>query len=255
MCLVLLAFRAHPDATVILAGNRDEIYARASTPPQKIEGDPVKYAGLDQEKGGTWMGKNENGMMAALTNQRGGRLPDPDLEASRGEIVMNLLQFTDPEMAAQWLGSVTMEKYKPFSVLFGNSRSFYYFSSESKKLPHKLGTGFYALSNSSLDDKTWPKVARAHAFFQQNRKRSGESLLLHLQDFLGDVTPPDESTINEPGEEIHGAMGAVFIQTPGYGTVSSTIITEGGTLGRRYYYAKGEALKEDPGSAFQNQQF
>ena len=56
-------------------------------------------------------------------------------------------------------------------------------------------------------------------------------------------TPPDALPSVDRAEEIHGALGAVFIETSGYGTVSSSIICEGGALGSRYYFAEGEALR------------
>ncbi|HEX7927571.1 MAG TPA: hypothetical protein VF678_08270, partial [bacterium] len=59
---------------------------------------------------------------------------------------------------------------------------------------------------------------------------------------LCDATPPDSLPPKDVAEEIHGAMGAVFIRSTGYGTVSSSIITEGGKLGSRYYFAEAAEM-------------
>ena len=86
-------------------------------------------------------------------------------------------------------------------------------------------------------------MARSHAFFEAHRGLSGEDYLERLQLFFRDATPPDSLPTADRNEEIHGAMGAVMITTPEYGTVSSSIITAGGALGERYYFADGKSLR------------
>ena len=242
MCLILLAYRAHSDVDLLIAGNRDEFYARPSAPPGVFGRDPLIHAGRDLEAGGTWMGRNAFGMTAALTNRRDptGRAP-PDV-LSRGRIVEGLLRQATPESAAEWLAGEALGRYRPFNVLFGSARRFYFFGSGGKSPPSELEPGFYALSNSTLDDRGWPKVERSHRFFDANKHLDGETLLLGLQAFLCDPTPPDSLTAADQEEEIHGALGAVFIQTPDYGTVSASILTMGGKLDRRYYYAEAAAM-------------
>ena len=189
MCLVLLIYRAHPDAELILAGNRDEFYARPAAPPALIATAPRIYAGRDLEAGGTWMGRNEHGLLAALTNRRSPEAP-PDGH-SRGEIVRTLLGHADPEAAARWLAGLAVRRYRPFNVLFGAAGRFYYAASREGARPRELAPGCYALSNSHLDDASWPKVARARRFLERAQRLEGEALLLALQAFLCDPTPPD----------------------------------------------------------------
>jgi uncharacterized protein with NRDE domain len=247
MCLILLAYRAHPAADVILAGNRDEFYARPTAPPARIAGSPRIWAGRDLEAGGTWMGRNEHGLLAALTNRRAGEVPAD--HRSRGEIVRGLLLRRTPEDAAAWLAALDVQRYRPFNVLFGTAGRFYSAASHEGGRPSALEPGYHALSNASLDDASWPKVARAQAFLRRAHALDGEALLLALQAFLCDPTPPDghgAAGASAPGAEVPeplGALGAVFVQTPAYGTVSATILTAGGTLGDRYYYADAAAMR------------
>ncbi|MCZ6472691.1 MAG: NRDE family protein [SAR324 cluster bacterium] len=255
MCLVLLALQAHPDVPLLLAGNRDEYHSRPAAPPAVIQYDPRIYAGRDLEAGGTWMGRNEHGMMAALTNRHVSPRPAPRNVQSRGGIVTGLLQHARLRDARAWLEGLDMATYRPFNVLFGDAGRFYYFTSEERQPPREIAPGFHALSNYSLDDQSWPKVARSLNFLQQSQERDGEALLTGMQLFLGDATQPDDLQSDDPTEEIHGALGAVFIRSPGYGTVSSTILTSGGTLGERYYYAEGKRLGENPAGAFERIDF
>ncbi len=262
MCLLLLAYRAHPEVEILLAGNRDEFYRRPAQAPALVWEHPRIYAGLDREAGGTWMGRNEHGLVAALTNRRQPGFQPPPGVRSRGEIVMGLLRQPTVAAAREWLAGLPHRSYRPYSVLFGSRDGFSYFSPQDagpaaapSAVPalRALQPGFYCLSNSTLDDRSWPKVERAHRFFERHRHLPGEALLARLQEFFRDPTPSDTLPSADIAEEIHGAMGAVFIRTPEYGTVSSSIITLGGKLGARYYYAEAAAMlaaKEGGPAAF-----
>ena len=247
MCLVLLWFSARSDVEVVLAGNRDEFYRRPSAPPAIIARNPTVYAGKDLEAGGTWMGRNEAGLLAAITNRYGSSRAVAAGLRSRGEIVLQLLQHRVAADAAEWAASIPLKEYRAFNLLFGSAEAFYFISSHEGGPPRRLEPGFHALSNSTLNDASWPKVERSHRFAEAHRERSGEALIGGLQAFLTDRTPPDDQTPASREEEIHGALGAVFIQTPDYGTVSSTIVTVGGSLGDRYYFAEGEDMGRAPG--------
>ena len=87
-----------------------------------------------------------------------------------------------------------------------------------------------------------------HRFAASHRDTPGEALIGALQEFLRDRTAPDRIEPAHRDEEVHGALGAVFIETAGYGTVSSSIITLGGAIGDRYYFAERDAMR-DPGVA------
>ncbi len=246
MCLILLMHRVNPDVDVLLAGNRDEFYSRPSAPPAIIQTQPTICAGQDLEAGGTWMGRNEYGLMAGLTNgRRFDNTAPPDVR-SRGELVTGLLQHETPQAAAAWLTARPLEKYRPFNVLFGGVGGFYYYSSLTGDPVAPLAPGVYALSNSTLNDATWPKVARSLEFLEANRATPAAELLRRTEVFLCDGTHPDQLESPHRLEEIHGALGAVFIRTAGYGTVSQTVLTEGGRLGRGYYFSGETHLQTGP---------
>ena len=200
-------------------------------------------------------------MMAALTNRQvgqggqGGQGNIPPDVRSRGEIVVELLRRRSPAEAADWLAALEVARYRPFNVLVGDASRFFYFGSEEAAPPRELAPGYYALSNSTLDDRSWPKVERSLRFFEANHGLSGEELLVALHYFLGDATPPDTLRSEDLAEEIHGALGAVFIRSLGYGTVSSTLLTAGGLLGDRYYFAEGKDLAVNPAGAFKLMDF
>src|SRR5580693_9061110 len=105
MCLILVAWRAHPDYPLVVAANRDEFHARAAAPAQWWR-EPHILAGRDLSAGGTWLGVAPDGGFAALTNFR-----DPTRQLSnapsRGSIVASTL--ANPVPVAQRLQQLALE--------------------------------------------------------------------------------------------------------------------------------------------------
>lgn len=90
MCLLLFAYKVHPQFSFILAGNRDEFYDRPTANAHYWKDSPYVLGGRDLEKMGTWMGVSKDGKFAALTNYRDPNQPI-DGKRSRGELVSNFL--------------------------------------------------------------------------------------------------------------------------------------------------------------------
>src|SRR5919107_2356449 len=90
MCLILLALDTHPDYGLVLAANRDEFYDRPTAPSAYWEDAPDVLAGRDLRAGGTWLGLDRRGRLAAVTNYRQGRRAAP-APRSRGHLVGDYL--------------------------------------------------------------------------------------------------------------------------------------------------------------------
>jgi len=89
MCTLTLGWRVFEDAPVVVAANRDELLGRPSEPPAVTGADPSVLAPRDAEAGGTWIGYNEHGVLAAVTN-RWVDVPDGG-DRSRGLLVRDVL--------------------------------------------------------------------------------------------------------------------------------------------------------------------
>jgi hypothetical protein len=97
MCSIIL--RLTPEGTY-LAANRDELIRRAWDPPAPHWPDhPGIIAGRDNTAGGTWMGLNEHGVMAAILNRHGSLGPAPG-KLSRGELPLLALKYSTAAEAA-----------------------------------------------------------------------------------------------------------------------------------------------------------
>jgi uncharacterized protein with NRDE domain len=61
MCLILFAYKQHPDYPLILAANRDEFYERPTAPAGFWPDAPAVLAGRDLVGRGSWLGVTEAG--------------------------------------------------------------------------------------------------------------------------------------------------------------------------------------------------
>jgi len=92
MCVLICRVGERP----LIGANRDEAYARPFSPPRRWVAETTFWAPRDDEEGGTWIGINANGLIAAITNLS--RLPEQKGRASRGHLVAGAL--ARPDLAA-----------------------------------------------------------------------------------------------------------------------------------------------------------
>src|SRR5688572_7734347 len=113
MCLIVLAWRVHPEHPLIVAANRDEFHARPAAPAAFWEDQPAILAGRDLEARGTWMGVSRNGKFAAVTNYRGAK--EPRAIESRGALVTKFL--VNGSASGDYIEHVKTGLYSGFNLL------------------------------------------------------------------------------------------------------------------------------------------
>src|SRR5437773_10039042 len=113
MCLIVLAWRAHPRFPLIVAANRDEFHARPAAPAAHWSDNPAILAGRDLEARGTWMGVSRGGRFAAVTNYRGAR--EPSAAESRGALVARFLETA--AAPAAYVRAIEANAYSGFNLL------------------------------------------------------------------------------------------------------------------------------------------
>src|SRR5687768_16394773 len=69
VCVLILFHRVEADHPVVVAANRDESPGRRSSPPGIRPGPPRILCPADRQAGGTWIGFNELGLFAGITNR------------------------------------------------------------------------------------------------------------------------------------------------------------------------------------------
>jgi folate-binding protein YgfZ len=90
MCLILVAWRVHPDYPLVVAANRDEFFARPTAPAAFWQDAPQVLAGRDLDAGGTWMGSHPRRTLRGPDQfSRSGA--DAQAAPSRGALVADFL--------------------------------------------------------------------------------------------------------------------------------------------------------------------
>lgn len=221
MCLVLYAFNRSEEYPVIFAANRDEYYNRATAPMQFWTDHPHILAGRDLEQGGTWFGIHTSGRFAALTNYRDPRWVKPHAP-SRGGIIVDFLESR--QSIRQFAAGMEnrFNAYAGFNLLFGNREQTYWFSSVKNRC-EPVSSGVHGLCNRDLNTP-WPKVEKG--------KKALEKAIQHpfskadLMTILSDQSRPEDHLLPDTGVGIEWEryLSPLFIQSPGYGTRSSTVM-------------------------------
>ncbi|MGC4253017.1 MAG: NRDE family protein [Sphingobium sp.] len=245
MCIMAMAWHAHPRWRLLLIGNRDEFHARPAAPLGRWD-DPEDHliAGRDLQSGGTWLGVSERGRCAIVTNRRGYGLPDP-AKASRGALVTKLLRGEAPYAAPD---HVPMDDFNPFNLILIDGDQAHFLTNRPHPLHGALTHGLYGLSNGELDDP-WPKTLALKAALLDWLTTDADDPAA-LLDALRCETLPEAGIAPEIPSDVpeEAAASPIFICHPVYGTRCSTIVAideEGrGTIMERRYDANGASTGE-----------
>ena len=124
MCLLLMAFKHHPDYPLIIAANRDEFHSRPASEAHYWNDKPTILAGRDLQAGGTWLGISKNGKFASVTNYHE-QISEPVPPLSRGALIIDFLKsdMTSQEYANHILKSGNA--YQGFTLVFGTVDDLY----------------------------------------------------------------------------------------------------------------------------------
>ena len=226
MCLIFLAYEQHREYRLVVAANRDEDYERPTATAAYWPDHPQVLAGRDLEAGGTWMGVNTAGRFAALTNVRSARPPLAD-PPSRGGLTTGFL--TAAGECERYLRQVeaTADAYNGFSLLLDDTRGLHYFSNFEATGFRRLRPGLYGLSNHLLDTP-WPKVEQGKYAIGE-WVGSGDDDIEPLFDIMARKARAPDEALPETGvdKDFERALSALFIESPGYGTRSTSIVLVG----------------------------
>lgn len=221
MCLILFAYRQHPDYPLVVIANRDEYYARPTRAAHWWDDRPI-FAGRDLEAGGTWLGTNRHGAFAAVTNVRepGGMKAG---KRSRGELPAAYLGGS--LSAADYLGELQDRdrEYAGFNLLLGDTDALWFYSNRDHGI-RRIEAGVYGVSNGAFDEP-WPKLSsgRDELAFLLGNPFDEDDLLEILTDHQ--VAQDHELPDTGVGLEFERLLSSRFIRSPGYGTRACTVLT------------------------------
>ncbi|MDB4990557.1 MAG: hypothetical protein JWN04_5735 [Myxococcaceae bacterium] len=236
------------DFPLVIATNRDEFYARASSGPVQLLTEPRTVGGRDLMAGGTWMGVTEAGLFVGLTNHRSlEQRPNPAL-CSRGELVLHALSLGTTAAVSRYVQTLDGREYNSFNLMWGDARELkvgYGRVEQSEVAIAEVPRGVHVLPNARLDSPDFVKVRRAKQLLADSAESDEATLIATLAQVLSDRVLPALEDVPEPpvSSRLDRAMlrelSALCVRTPSYGTRSSTIVLlEPGRVGQ-FLYADG----------------
>ncbi|WP_323846629.1 NRDE family protein [Microbulbifer magnicolonia] len=242
MCLLLFAYRCHPQYPLLLLANRDEFYDRPSAAAAPWEGEAL-VAGRDLQAGGTWAGI-ARGRAAAVTNIREPQVPTPVNPLSRGDIPRDFLRgnATPAEFALR----LADQRYRGFNaLLFQLDADSELVCAGNRHSPFSFTAGIHGISNGA-PDAPWPKVQKGRAGLRRivqdiqgpiDADNFVRPALALLQDRA--TAAPADLPSTGVGPELELALSPLFVKidtrdkfpaaiagasTSGYGTRASTMM-------------------------------
>ena len=229
MCVILVALNRNTQYPFVLAANRDEFYARPTSPADFWNDYPEILAGRDLEANGTWLGVSKSGQFAAITNHHDPFSRDASL-CSRGELVSGFLRNQQTLEQYSDILKEGQENYNGYSILFGD-RSHLRYQTNKGAMQTDIVSGVHGLSNEFLNSP-WSRV-------EEGKKRLSDAVSID-SDFNTEILfkiLSDDSELSESESEIAAksadpAQLPIFVRLRDYGTRSSTVVLmdEGGNV-------------------------
>ncbi len=160
MCTVVLLRRPGHAWPLILGANRDERRDRPWKPPARHWPDRDSVvAGLDALAGGTWLGVNDHGLVAAVMNREGSLGPIGG-KRSRGELPLEALDHAEAEEAARALADLDGRAWRPFNLILADSRQAFWIRStgEARVTCTPIAEGLSMITAGDLNAPDVPRI-------------------------------------------------------------------------------------------------
>lgn len=222
MCLIAWNWQPDSETPLLLLANRDEFYARPALPLHWWS-DGQLLAGQDMQAGGTWLGVNRRGCLAAITNFR---MPsvEPVPKLSRGALVVDFLQSN--RAGYDYLAALAehADSYNPFNLLVFDGRRLMGLESRNRNVI-SITEGIGGVSNADFDTP-WPKM---ESLKQGLHKQclAGRTEVPHLLPLLQDRSAAGEAQLPQTGIRLslERDLSATFVTSAHYGTRACSIVS------------------------------
>jgi phosphopantothenoylcysteine decarboxylase/phosphopantothenate--cysteine ligase len=111
MCTLVFLYKVVKDAPIVAMHNRYERAGTLEYPPRKTASSQKIYAPVDVRSNGTWVGFNDSGVFAAVSDQHSGI--DTQFRRSRGLLIQDVLgMFKNSKDAVKYLEKELLNGYK-----------------------------------------------------------------------------------------------------------------------------------------------
>jgi len=243
MCLLGIAIDVVPCVRLFLFANREEAYARPSEGPAIHRNDDgvLWYGGLDLVAGGTWLGVNQFGLTAAVTNRSSATVPSAP--RSRGLLCRDLLSERSVAAATQRAREeFATGRYQGCNLLLASREESVVLQYTDRLEIRPLEPGLHVMTNGEVDDLEDRRIAAAFERLRPVPMDTPDIWMSNSQWLCG-----------FPGDN---CRPAICLKGSDRGTVSSTILMicdtsiygqyhhAAGPPGRTYYGNFSQELRE-----------
>ena len=207
---------------MLIAANRDEMLSRSWQAPGRHWSErPEVVAGLDVEAGGSWLGINDHGVVAAVLN-RVGSLGAEAGKRSRGELVLEALDHAEAARAAEALAAINPHAYRSFNLIVADCEAAFWLrhrgepGSDAAVEPFALPPGLSMITAHDRNDLESPRIRDYLERFEAASTPDPDS---------GDWGGWTELMASRTHDAEDGPLAAMTVDTErGFGTSSSALI-------------------------------
>ena len=225
MCTVVVLRRPEHPWPLLWAANRDEMIDRPWNPPGRHWPDRQNVTGgMDLLAGGSWLGINDHGVVAAMLNRMGTLGPQAG-KRSRGELVLDALDHADAVDAAGTLAELDPSAYRPFNMLIGDNRDAFWLRADGdtiRVIP--LAEGISMLTAYELNDQSDPRIHSFLPRFQKTTPPDPERGDWQGWQALLATAAPQSSSTSSSIRAMNREAGLCFQLDNGFGTRSSALL-------------------------------
>lgn len=217
MCSVIILYRPDHDWPLIIGSNRDEKEDRPwQAPARHWEGHPHVVAGLDELAGGTWLGLNDDGVVAGLLNRINTLGPKEGFR-SRGELPLEALDHAEADTAVEALTHLETNSYRSFNMVIADrNKAFWLCSMPGNLKAHAIEPGVSMITALDLNDPESPRTQMYLSQFRAADTPNPET---------GDWAAWGNLLASKHYDLEFGPGGAMNVDHGnGFGTVSSSLI-------------------------------
>ncbi|MCW8307907.1 NRDE family protein [Acidiphilium sp. PA] len=211
MCSLILSFVPAATWPLVIAANRDERLDRPWDPPGRFW--PGVIAGRDRLAGGTWLGVNQHGVIAAVLNRTASLGPAPG-KSSRGDLPLIALRGRTAAAAADHIVALNAGSYRGFNMLIADATGGFLIRGLESGAPEaaSVAPGITMITAGDPNDAANPRIARYKPRFEAApRPDPSTNDWSDWTALLADQTPPAETSLNVAPHD-------------GFGTVSSCLV-------------------------------
>jgi uncharacterized protein with NRDE domain len=218
MCTVVLLIRPGHAWPLVLAANRDEMLARAWDPPAAHWPDqPGVIAGRDRSGGGTWMGINREGVVAAVLNRPGSLGPAAG-KRSRGELPLLALAHASAGQASAAIAALDAGAWRSFNLVLADRSGAIFVRGLGHGRPQAetFTPGLHMVTAQDPDSLDSPRVARHLERFRSARPPEPGDWR-DWQEILADRSGDAREQINVEARGGFGTVCSSLLAQPAHG--------------------------------------